>query len=135
MVTPTTTRTRIGAESIYIQKAEKFLEGAKLTLDKGNWNSAAVLAVHTTISSCDAICAKFLQKKHSGGEHLQAAYLLRELPFPDKTELENKVKQARRVLDIKNFAEYEDKFVKEADAREAVQSAERLFDWVKEKLR
>lgn len=134
MVTPQTSRTRHGADSIYFEKASKFLDGAKTLLNIGNWNAAAVMAVHATISSCDAVCAKWLQKKHSGGKHAQAVHLLKELPF-DQKEIRTKIKQAMRVVDIKNFAEYEDKLVREDVARDAVQSAERLFDWVKEKLK
>lgn len=133
MVTPQTVKTKPGADAIYFQKAEKFLGGSKLLLEKENWNSAAVLAIHATISACDAICAKLLGRRHSGGEHAVAAYLLRELPF-DRNEVETKIKQANRVIQIKNMAEYEDKLVRESDAREAVLSAERIISWVKEKL-
>ena len=73
--------------------------------EKEKWNSSAVLSVHAVISACDAVCAIFLQLRHGGADHLQAVELLGNLPL-ERSEIESKMKQARRVISLKNAAEY-----------------------------
>lgn len=52
---------RIGSDKIYLTKARDFLNSAIIETEKENWNSATVLSIHSVISACDAICARFLQ--------------------------------------------------------------------------
>src|SRR5450756_1180631 len=105
---------RIGSDKIYLTKTRDFLKGAIMEAEKENWNSAAVLAV---ISACDAICARFLQLRHGGVDHMQAVELLGSLPF-ERYEIESKLKQARRIISLKNAAEYEDRLVTQNEAQE-----------------
>ncbi len=120
--------TRIGSDKIYLGKARDFLEGARMLAEKEQWNSSAVLCVHAVISACDAVCARFLQLRHGGADHLQAVELLNNLPL-ERSEIESKIKQARRVISLKNAAEYEDKLIKQTDAEEMLKDAERLVEW------
>ncbi|MBU4374072.1 MAG: hypothetical protein L6244_06990 [Candidatus Methanoperedenaceae archaeon] len=99
--------TRIGSDKIYLRKAMEFLEGARLLAEKEKWNSSAVLSVHAVISACDAVCSRFLQLRHGGADHMQA----------------------RRVISLKNAAEYEDKLIKQSDAQEMQKEAGRLVEW------
>jgi len=96
---------RIGSDKIYLTKARDFLKGTIMEAEKENWNSAAVLSIHAVISACDAICAKFLQLRHGGVDHMQAIELLGSLPF-ERSEIESKLKQARRIISLKNAAEW-----------------------------
>jgi len=84
-----------------ISNQSHFLKGAIMEAKKENWNSAAVLSIHAVISACDAICTKFLQLRHGGMDHMQAVELLGSLPF-ERSEIESKLKQARRIISLKN---------------------------------
>jgi HEPN domain-containing protein len=44
------------------------------------------------------------------------------------------MKQARRVISLKNAAEYEDKLIKKSDAHEMLRDAERLVEWVENRV-
>src|SRR5574341_779490 len=124
---------RIGSDKIYLTKARDFLEGARMLAEKENWNSSAVLSVHAVISACDAVCARFLQLRHGGADHMQAIELLNNLPI-ERSEIESKIKQARRVISLKNAAEYEDKLIKQSDAHEMLRDVERLVEWAENKV-
>jgi len=125
--------TRIGSDKIYLGKAKEFLEGAKALAEEEKWNSSAVLSVHAVISACDAVCARFMQLRHSGADHMRAIELLKNLPI-ERAEIESTLKQARRVISLKNAAEYEDALVKESDARQMLKDAERVMEWVEKKF-
>ena len=120
--------TRIGSDKIYIRKAREFLEGARILAEKEKWNASAVLSVHAVISACDAVCSRFLQLRHGGADHMQAVELLNSLPL-ERSEIELKLKQARKVISLKNAAEYEDKLIKQSDAQEMQKEAGKLVEW------
>lgn len=124
---------RVGSDKIYITKAREFLKGAMVQAGKGEWNSSAVLSIHAVISACDAVCARFLQLRHGGADHIQAVELLSSLPL-ERSEIESKLKQARRVISLKNAAEYEDRLIKQSEAQEMLRDAERLVEWVEKKM-
>ncbi|MGH9910177.1 MAG: HEPN domain-containing protein [Nitrososphaerales archaeon] len=132
MVKSNTRSTRIGAERNFFLKAEDFLEGAKEAVDDHS-NASAALAVHAVISACDAICAKFLQRRHAGSDHMQAVEMLNELPI-DKDEVRPKVRQGSRVLSKKNLAEYEDRIIGSDEAQSMIRDAERFLAWVRAKI-
>ncbi len=124
----------VGSDRIYLGKAKDFLDGARILIDKEKWNSSAVLSVHAVISACDAVCVNFMHLRYGGADHVQAVELLGQLPV-DKLELEPKLKQAKRVLSLKNAAEYEDRIVKPGDAQEMLKNAERIVEWVESKIK
>jgi uncharacterized protein (UPF0332 family) len=124
--------TKLGAEKSFFMKAEDFLEGAREQVNDHS-NTAATLTIHAVISACDAICAKFLQRRHAGSDHMQAVEMLNELPI-DKDELRPKVRQASRVMSKKNIAEYEDRIIEKSEALQMIRDAERFIDWVRKKI-
>ena len=126
--------TKMGSDRIYASKAREFLEGAKAEMEKGKWNSSAVLSVHAVISACDAVCARFMHLRYSGADHMQAVELLGGLSI-ERTGIESKLKQARRAISLKNTAEYEDKLIRQGDAQEMLRDAERLVEWAESKVK
>jgi HEPN domain-containing protein len=66
-------------------------------------------------------------------EWMQAVELLGSLPF-ERSEIESKLKQARRIISLKNAAEYEDRLIKQNEAQEMLKDAQRLVEWVENKL-
>lgn len=125
--------TRVGSDGFFLAKAKKFVEGAQALMETGNWDSAAVLSVHATISACDAVTANYLNCRCSGAEHLDVLGLIDELPVAD-SEKKTKKEQIRHVLGLKNMAEYEDRSIDERTARELLTRAERIVDWATSKL-
>jgi HEPN domain-containing protein len=125
--------TRIGADKFYLYKSKDFIKGSEFEIKNRNWNASAVLSVHAVISACDAVCARFLQVRHSGADHMHAVELLTSLPL-NGTELDPKIKQARRVISMKNVAEYEDRLIKEDEAKEMLRDARRVVEWVERKF-
>ncbi len=119
---------KVGSEKIYLSKAREFLDGARRLLENEDWNSSAVLSIHAVISACDAICVRFMALRHSGADHMQAVELLNSLPL-ERAEIESKLKQARRVISLKNAAEYEDRLIRQNEAQEMLRDAERLAEW------
>ncbi|WP_176233435.1 HEPN domain-containing protein [Candidatus Hakubella thermalkaliphila] len=127
---PRTTRTSLGSEKLYMQKAQNFLEGADILLEHANWEAAATLGVHAVISSCDAITAKFLSCRHSGPTHLEVINLLEQLPMANRSELKTKITQTKEVILMKNKVEYEERPIKKTQAQKIVTQADRIVKWV-----
>lgn len=100
-----------------------------MSLDAGRWNAAATNAVHSGISSCDALTVFMIGVRHAGERHEDAITLIQTLNLPRYT-LQAKGRQLSRLLAIKNTAEYEERLIKEGEATEAVRDAERLLEWV-----
>ena len=64
---------------------------------------------------------------------MQGVELLGSLPF-ERSEIESKLKQARGVISLKNASEYEDRLIKKTEAQEMLKDAQRLVEWVENKL-
>jgi len=64
---------------------------------------------------------------------MQAVELLSSLPL-ERSEIDSKLKQARRIISLKNAAEYEDRLIKQSEAQEILKDARRLFEWVEIKI-
>ena len=71
--------------------------------------------------------------RSAGESHEDVISLLRTLEF-DKEEINNKIRQLQRLLQIKNSAEYEEKLMSQQDAESAIRDCERFIIWVREKL-
>jgi hypothetical protein len=100
-----TTRTSLGSEKLYAQKAQNFLDGARILFEQAN--------------SC----------RHSGPTHLEAISLLEQLPMADRSELKTRITQIKQVILTKNKVEYEEKPVKKAQAQKIMTQAERIVEW------
>lgn len=124
-----TRRTSVGQQKLYLSKAEKFLTGAKSLIAERNWEAAASLGIHAIISSCDALTAKFLSRRHAGTTHQGVLDLLSELPLADQNELKQTKRRIGQVLAKKTNVEYDDKPVRLDYARYVVTEAERIFTW------
>ena len=130
-----TKATSVGAEKLYLSKAEKFLTGAKLLIESKNWEGAATLGIHAIISSCDALTAKFLRLRHAGSKHLDVLDLLSELPIADKKELKGMKKRISSVLTSKTNIEYDEKPIKRKQAEDVVRDAEKVFAWAQKHIK
>jgi hypothetical protein len=109
--------------TIRLRTARAYLEVAELVLGESTREEflsvAAGLAVLAGIAASDAVCGARLALRHRGEDHRGAADLL-ATATPDGRDLANKL---RRLLDVKDEAQYGVIIVSAARARAAVRSA------------
>ncbi len=117
----------------YLKKAAECFEAANDAILRQNNNAVVINAIHCAISSSDALLVFFKGIRSAGQSHEDVISLLRTLDF-NKDEINNKIRQLQRLLQIKNSAEYEEKLMSSQDAEYSVRDAERFYGWAKEKL-
>ena len=105
----------------YLDKAQDFLRAAQHALELSNHTAAVGNAVHAGIAAGDALSAARAGTVWRG-EHAQAAGHLEAAG----DEGRQAGRQLRRLLPMKTRAEYDPAPMKAADARTAVQAAERM---------
>jgi hypothetical protein len=105
----------------YLEKAQEFLRAALESLRLSNHTAAAGNSVHAGTSAADAISAARTRTVWRG-EHAQAP---KHLEAAGK-EGRQAARHLRRLLPLKTRAEYEAKPIRAADARAAVEAADRM---------
>ena len=120
---PTTTRQASkGDARAYLAKAEEYLQASRDSLDHENFTAATGNAVHAEIAAADGLSA-VRSGSTWAGEHSQAPAHLEETGGADGKRA---AQQRRRLIPMKNRAEYDPRPVTATDARAAVLAAERL---------
>jgi HEPN domain-containing protein len=115
--------------SNFLKKALECHRAAAQSFTHGDWNAAAICAIHSSISACDALCAHALGLRHAGERHSDAVTLLMSIRPTDK-RFKGNVVRLRRVIDIKNMAEYEERLVFRKEAEKALKDCERFLAFV-----
>jgi hypothetical protein len=100
---------------------------------RGDWNAAAICAIHSCISACDALCAHALGVRHSGEHHSDAVSLMQSIKPGDERYRANAAR-LRHVINIKNMAEYEERLVFRKEAEKAIKDCERFLAFVRSEL-
>ena len=118
----------------YLQKAEECKNSMKRDFDAGEWNACVISAIHSAISSADALCVAKKGLRSAGKSHDEALVLFSRIE-PGNEEFKKSAKHLSELLNKKNKVEYEERLFYETEALVAVKHAERLFSFVKEKLR
>ena len=118
----------------YLKKADEHYKAMDISYENGLWNACVVNAIHCAISSTDALTVFYLGFRHAGDRHHDVLQLLQKLDI-DKKELRSKSQQLSSLLSIKNAAEYEERLMDDKDAENARKACDRLYSWVKEKLK
>ncbi|MGB7295873.1 MAG: HEPN domain-containing protein [Candidatus Aminicenantales bacterium] len=129
-------RTRVVARNSYanyLKRSDECFAAAKASLSKGNWNAAAICAIHSCISACDSLCIYFLGRRHSGANHSDAVGLL-EMTGVERPELTTNVNRLRKILSVKNMAEYEERLLRRAEAESMIKDTERFVAFVRSRL-
>ena len=117
----------------FLQKAAECRRAAARSLAREDWNAATICAIHGSISACDALCAYALGLRHSGRHHDDAASLLLSIK-PSDDRFKANATRLRRIIDIKNMAEYEERLVFRKEAEKAFSHCERFVDFVLSEL-
>lgn len=118
----------------FLKKAGEHHTAMEMNYEKGLWNACVVNAVHCGINCADALTSFYLGFRHSGDRHHDVLNLLQKIDI-DKKELSSKIQQLSTLLSIKSTAEYEEKLMDEGDAEKARKACDRIYDWVKDKLK
>jgi hypothetical protein len=105
----------------YLAKARQFLQAAQVSLASGSFIAATGNAVHAGINAADTIAAHSVAAVWRG-EHSQSADFLEGTGAAGKQA----ARQLRRLLPLKNRAEYDPVPVRVTEARAALVAAERL---------
>ncbi|MCK5333121.1 MAG: HEPN domain-containing protein [Candidatus Aenigmarchaeota archaeon] len=120
--------------SFYLQKAEECKNSMKRAFEAGEWNACVINAIHSAISSADALCVAKLGMRNAGERHTDALILFSRIEQGNE-EFKKSAKHLSELLRIKTDAEYGERLFYEKDAGMAVKHAERFLSFVKEKIR
>lgn len=118
----TRTATKSDARA-YLAKASEFLRAVQDSLALGNHTAATGNAIHAGIAAADAVAAAHLGTVWAG-DHAAAARHVEAAPTSGKQA----ASQLRRLIPLKNRAEYDPMPMGASDARAAVKAAERLTE-------
>lgn len=118
----------------YLGRAEELKAIMDVAFENRKWNACVINAIHCAISSADAYCIYKKGLKSASDNHLDATSLFASIDQNDP-DIARNVMHLSSLLGIKSGAEYGDRLLNEKDAVQAKKHAERLFDFVKEKIK
>ncbi|MDP2905785.1 MAG: HEPN domain-containing protein [Candidatus Omnitrophota bacterium] len=116
----------------YLKKAEEFFSSAQDSIIKGKWNSAGLNAIHSGISSADALLVSLHGIKSSSPKHDDILKLLNSLV--KHKGLEENIGHLRNLISMKNVVEYDQRLITQNEAINLAKHAERFLAWVKSML-
>lgn len=119
--------------SNFLKKALECHRAASQSFARGDWNAAAIYSVHSSISGCDAQCVQALGVRHASERHSDSALFLQSIRPADERYKANAAR-LRRIIDIKNMAEYEERRIFRKEAERATKDCERLLIFVRSEL-
>lgn len=108
----------------YLAKAREFLEAAHVNLELDLINAATSNAVTSGINSKDAICLKVTGRTGKSDDHNAAIDELGR-SGPDGKSVASTL---RRLLTLKQKAQYQEMSVSAADAKHAIKWAELIYE-------
>ena len=112
----------------YLGKANEFLAVARLAQAGRHHDAALLLAIHSGISSGDAVTVALAGLHSKDPDHLKAADLLESIAARSE-DIRARATQLRSLLKMKNTVEYEERRTTSAEAADGLKRAERLAAW------
>lgn len=116
----------------YWLKAQDFERTSRRAAEAGDWNGAALMAVHSVISATDAMTSFHLQLRSRNPNHEQVSKLIESLPLDDARE---KSALILEVLDHKNVVAYEAKTLDPRAVQALMKKASRFLQWAERNLK
>lgn len=110
----------------FLAKAFEFFEQAETALKARAYDAAMLGAIHSAVSSADAVCVALSGRRAADPDHQRAADLLREVAGQSANSSLN---QFRSLLAKKTLVEYESVRATSKDAGDAVKRAKGFVDW------
>ena len=120
-----------GEASLYLGKAEQFVEAAQVALKNSRHDAGMLNAIHAAISAADAVAVALSGRRSSDPDHQRAVDLLEEVGGKSESVIA-RVRQLRALLARKNQVEYESRRATSREATEAVARAVRIVEWASE---
>ena len=127
-----TSRVPKSGYSNYLKKAEEFFSSAQDSLAKDKWNAAGLNAIHSGISSADALLVSLHGVRSAGPKHDDILKLLSTLV--KHKGLEENLGHLCNLIALKNIVEYDQKLITRSEAVSLSKHAERFLAWVKSVL-
>ncbi|MBI3617235.1 MAG: HEPN domain-containing protein [Candidatus Omnitrophica bacterium] len=115
--------------SNYLKKAEEFFSSAQDSLIKEEWNATGLVAIHSGISSADALLVSLHGVRSASPKHDDILKLLSNLV--KHKGLEENIGHLRRLIAMKNIVEYDQRLITHSEALSLSRHAERFLAWVK----
>ncbi len=123
-----------GEASLYLGKAEQFLEAAQGALQDSRHDAGMLNGIHAAISAGDAVAVALSGRRSADPDHQRAVDFLEEVGRGSES-ISARVKQLRALLSKKNQVEYESRRATAKEAAEAVARAVRIVEWARETIR
>lgn len=112
----------------YLGKANEFLAAARIAQAARQYDAGLLLAIHSGISSSDAVTVALAGLHSKDPDHLKAADLLESIAARS-ANIRARAAQLRSLLKMKNTVEYEERRTTSAEAIDGLKRAERLAEW------
>lgn len=116
--------------SVYLRRAEQCFKAAKNSFNLRELDASVINSVHSAISAADALCVYKLRKRSASDSHFRSVELFSRID----SECLEQSRRLSRLLGLKSLAEYGEHEIKEKEAAQAFQDAERFLHFVKSKL-
>jgi len=112
---------------LYMNKAQQFLDQARSAFTEQHYDAVMLNAVHSAISSCDAVTVALSGRRSADPNHQRAVELLEQTLAKATTGAP--LSQLRALLAKKNVVEYESRPATGREASEALKRSERIIAW------
>ena len=113
----------------YLKKAEEFFSSAQDNLVTEKWNASGLGAIHSGISSADALLVSLHGVRSASPKHDDILKLLSNLV--KHKGLEENIGHLRHLIAMKNIVEYDQRLITRSEALSLSRHAERFLAWVK----
>ena len=123
-----------GEASLYLAKAEQFVEEAETALESRRYDAAMLNSIHAAISGADSVAIALAGRRSADPDHQRAVDLLEEVGGRSESTI-TRIRQLRALLAKKNVVEYESRRATAKEAAEAVARAVRIVEWAAETVR
>ncbi|MDO8847078.1 MAG: hypothetical protein Q7W51_01640 [Coriobacteriia bacterium] len=110
----------------YLAKADEFLAAMESQLAAQQWDAAGLAAIHSGISTADAVLSYRGGVRSAGQDHRASAELLVQVLG---SNAEDGSKHLRRLIQKKTLVEYEQRRLTQAEATDLAEHARRLLKW------
>ncbi len=110
----------------YWSKAQDFDRTSERAASGGDMNGAALAAIHSVISACDALTAFHLQLRSRDPDHDNVTKLIARLPLPDAL---SRADVLLEILEEKNVVAYGARTLSPRAVEALLKKASRFLDW------
>ena len=114
----------------FLKRAVECMNAAKMSLEEKNYSASAICSVHSAIAGIDALCTYFMQLRHSGYDHRDAAKLMESVKGIKTGDLNEATGKYVRIMNMKYMAEYEERLIKSKEAEKLCVEAGELLEFV-----